>query len=59
MLNFDVAGAPIARWLPQITTFTLNLLPGPMRSDQIVSMSPIWQLGHVEKGPDVFAEPPQ
>ncbi len=24
----------------------------------MVSMSPIWQLGHVEKRPDVFAEPP-
>ncbi len=34
-----------------------------MTSDQMVSVSPIWQLGHVEKGPDVrsysvFAEPP-
>ncbi len=29
-----------------------------MTSDQMVSVSPIWQLGHVGKGPDVFAKPP-
>ncbi len=58
MLNFYVAGAPIARLLPQITTFALNIPPKPMTSDQIVSGSPIWQLGHVGKGADVFAEAP-
>ncbi len=49
-------GPPIARLLPQITTFALNLLPEPVTSDQIVHVSvlPIWLLGHVEKGPDVF-----
>ncbi len=44
--------------VPQITTFALNVLPGPMKSNQMVSVSPIWQLGHVEKGPDPFAESP-
>ncbi len=39
-------------------SFALNLLQQPMTSDQLVSVSPIWQLGHVEEGPDVFAEPP-
>ncbi len=57
-LNFHVAGAPIARSLPQITTFALILLPKLMPSDQMVSVSLIWQLGHVGKGADVFAEPP-
>ncbi len=28
-----------------------------MASDQMVSVSLIWQLGHVRKGADVFAEP--
>ncbi len=30
----------------------------PVTSDQMVSVSPTWQLGHVGKGADVFAEPP-
>ncbi len=29
-----------------------------MTNDQMVSVSPIWQLGHIGKGADVFAEPP-
>ncbi len=29
-----------------------------MTSDQMVSVSPIWQLGYVGKGPDVFAKSP-
>ncbi len=28
-----------------------------MASDQVESVAPIWQLGHVGKGADVFAEP--
>ncbi len=59
MLIFHVADAPIARSVSQVTTFTLNLLPEPMISDQMISVLLIWQLGHVEKGPDLCAEPPQ
>ncbi len=29
-----------------------------MTSDQMVPVSLVWQLGHVEKGADVFAELP-
>ena len=29
-----------------------------MTSNQMVSVSPIWQLEHVEKGADMFAGPP-
>ncbi len=57
-LHFHVAGAPIARSVTQITPFTLILLQEPKRSDQMESVALIWELGHVEKGPDVFAEPP-
>ncbi len=34
-----------------------NVLREPMTRDQMVSVSPIWQLGHVGKGADVFAKP--
>ncbi len=29
-----------------------------MTSEKMVIVSPIWQLGHVGKGADLFAEPP-
>ncbi len=53
-----MAGAPIARSLPQTAKLALNLFPEPMTSDQLVSVLLIWQLGHVEQGADVFAETP-
>ncbi len=46
------------RSVAQIQNQVSNLLWEPMTSDQMVSVSPIWQLGHIGQGTDVFAEPP-
>ncbi len=50
-------GAPITRSVTQMTIFALNLLRKP-KTEQIGPVSPIRQLGHVEKGADVFAKSP-